>query len=193
MNNTKKCIGLIAEDDSDIATLKELIRRITGKANLSFKHFVGRGCGKVKRKADAWAKQLAARGCHVLILVHDLDKNNFEKLYNSIEENLKPFVITDTLINIPIEEMESWFLSDSNAVKLALNLPKEIKKYHKPESVVSPKEVLGREIEKASVNSKIYINTKHNPLIAKVVNINTLKEKCISFKELHEFAIEKIK
>jgi hypothetical protein len=192
MSKNPKRVGLIAEDESDIETLKELLRRITGKANIGFKNFVGRGCGKIKRKSDDWAKQLKDRGCQVLILVHDLDRNNFTELYTSIENNLKPFLIKETFISIPIEEMESWFLSDGKGVKAALNLKKEIKAYHNPETVKSPKEVLGKEIEKASNDTKIYLNTKHNVLIAQHLDIDKVKAKCESFKKLHAFAIAKI-
>jgi len=169
-----------------------LLRRITGKKNIGFKNFVGGGCGKIRRKSDDWAKQLKSRGCQVLIIVHDLDRNNYQDLYKTIEDGLKPFIIKNTFISIPVEEMEAWLLSDSKGVKTALNLPKEIKTYHHPERVNSPKEVLGREIEKASNDTKIYLNTKHNPLIAKHVNIATLNAKCESFKKLHLFAVDKI-
>ena len=88
--------------------------------------------------------------------------------------------------------MESWFLSDSKGIKTALKLPKETKTYHNPETIKSPKEVLGKEIEKASNDTKIYLNTKHNPLIAKHIDINTVKAKCASFNKLYSFAVEKI-
>lgn len=162
MSKIPKKIGIIAEDESDIDAIKELIKRITGKNNIGFKHFVGRGCGKIKRKADNWATQLKKRGCSVLILIHDLDRNNYEDLYDVIYRSIHPFVISKTLINIPTEEMEAWFLADEQGIKNALNLRKAPKTYHHPETIKSPKEVLGKEIEKASNDSKIYLNTKHN-------------------------------
>jgi len=192
MSKNPKRVGLIAEDESDVEALKELIKRITGKQNIGFKHFVGRGCGKIKRKADDWAKQLKSKGCKVLILIHDLDKNNFNELYKTINDNIHPYVIAETLISIPIEEMEAWFLSDESGLKKALNLKKNTKVYHHPETIKSPKEVLGREIEKASNDTKIYLNTKHNTLIAKTISIDTMKKKCNSFKNLYDFAIAKI-
>ncbi len=192
MSKIPKRVGLIAEDESDIEALKELIKRITGKPNIGFKHFVGRGCGKIKRKADDWAKQLKSRGCKVLIVIHDLDKNNHEELYKLIHDNLHPFVINDTLINIPIEEMEAWFLSDEKGLKKALNLKKSTRVFHHPETIISPKEMLGREIEKASNDTKIYLNTKHNTIIARSIDIDIVKAKCNSFKKLHDFAIATI-
>ncbi|KQR91492.1 hypothetical protein ASG01_14065 [Chryseobacterium sp. Leaf180] len=190
MSKIPKKIGIIAEDESDVEAIRELIKRITGKNNIGFKHFVGRGCGKIKRKADDWATQLKKRGCSVLILIHDLDRNKYEDLYDIIHKSIHPFVISKTLINIPTEEMEAWFLADEKGIKSALNLRKAPKKYHHPETIKSPKEVLGNEIEKASNNSKIYLNTKHNLLIAKAIDIDIVKSKCKSFKALHEFVID---
>lgn len=192
MSKNPKRVGLIAEDESDIESLKELLKKITGKSNISFRHFVGRGCGKIKRKAKDWAKELESKGCKVLILVHDLDKNKYDDLYKQIDCSLHPYVINETLINIPIEEMESWLLADEEAIKKALKLKKITKVYHKPESVTSPKEVLAKEIEKASDKTKIYLNTKHNALIAKSLNIDCVKKKCKSFEALCDFALENI-
>ncbi|WP_153393415.1 DUF4276 family protein [Chryseobacterium vaccae] len=190
MSKLPKKIGIIAEDESDVEAVKELIKRITGKNNIGFKHFVGRGCGKIKRKADDWANQLKQRGCSVLILIHDLDKNKYEDLYEIIHKSIHPFAISKTLINIPTEEMEAWFLADENGLKNALNLKKKPKTYHHPETVKSPKEVLGKEIEKASNDTKIYLNTKHNLLIAKSIDIDIVKNKCKSFKSLHKFVVD---
>jgi hypothetical protein len=192
MSKYPKRVGLIAEDESDIEALKELLKRITGKPNIGFKHFVGRGCGKIKRKADEWAKQLKQRGCKVLIVVHDLDKNNHDDLFKFIHASLHPFVINETLISIPIEEMEAWFLSDEMGLKKALKLKKTTKVFYHPEKIISPKEVLGKEIEKASNDTKIYLNVKHNSIIAKTIDIDIMKAKCKSFKKLYEFAVEKI-
>lgn len=190
MSRISKKIGIIAEDESDVEAIKELIKRITGKNNIGFKHFVGRGCGKIKRKADNWANQLKHRGCSVLILIHDLDKNKYDDLYKIIHKSIHPFAISKTLINIPTEEMEAWFLADENGLKTALNLKKKPKKYHHPETIKSPKEVLGKEIEKASNDTKIYLNTKHNLLIAKSIDIDIVKSKCKSFNSLHQFVID---
>ena len=58
MSKYPKRVGLIAEKENDIDSLKKLIKKKKSKGNIGFKHFVGRGCGKIKRKADDWAKQL---------------------------------------------------------------------------------------------------------------------------------------
>jgi hypothetical protein len=187
-----KRVGLIAEDESDISAIKEILKNITGKQNIGFKHFIGRGCGKIRRKADDWARQLKLRGCTVLILIHDLDRNRHSELHKLLCDKLQPFTINSTLICIPIEEMEAWFLADEKGIKSALNLPRTPKVYHNPEKVKSPKEILGQEIEKASGNTLVYMNTKHNAIIAKAIDIKKVKSKCLSFIELYEFAVKMI-
>jgi len=182
-----KKIGIIAEDESDVDTLKELIARITGKSNLSYKRFVGRGCGKIKRKCSDWAKQLQLRGCNVLILIHDLDSNNIQDLKLLLEKNIKPNPIRHSYICIPIQEMEAWILADPASIKKSFNLKKSPKITGNPETIDSPKETLGRLIRTFSDNSKVYINTKHNTVLAKNLNLNTVKTKCKSFSGLYEF------
>ena len=188
MNKSPNKIGLIAEDDSDIICLKILIRRITGKNQQDFDHFVGRGCGKIIRKSFAWSKLLKLKGCNTLIVVHDLVSNNQAELSRRLETILSPYSIKNTLICIPIREIEAWLISDPEAIKIALNLRKLPKEYYNPEKVDSPKETLSKEVERASNNFKLYNNVKHNPKIANQININLLKSKCASFNCLYEFA-----
>src|ERR1035437_9325618 len=83
-------IGIIAEDMCDVESVKELIYLIIGNRKKGEKHFVGKGCGKISRKCNAWAKQLNLKGCEVLIIIHDLDKNNKVKLFLKLNEALSP-------------------------------------------------------------------------------------------------------
>jgi len=68
-------VGIIAEDDSDIDSARVLIHRISGNNKIGIRKFIGKGCGKIKRKCHAWANQLNMKGCSTLILIHDLDTN----------------------------------------------------------------------------------------------------------------------
>ena len=75
-----KCIGIIAEDNSDFETAKILIKRILNRDNLSFKKAVGNGCGKLRRKALDYIIDLKNRGCDMVIIIHDLDRNIHREL-----------------------------------------------------------------------------------------------------------------
>jgi hypothetical protein len=178
-------IGIIAEDQSDLDCAKILIQKIAGP--VSIKHFLGRGCGKIKRKCNAWAGQLKIRGCAFLIVIHDLDSRRKTELEKEILTALSPSPIAKNLICIPTQELEAWLLSDSNALKKALNLKVLPKNISNPERINSPKETLERIIDSASKGEKYYINTTHNQLISQHISIKAIDSKCPSFRPLHAF------
>jgi len=166
-----------------------LINRISGKKT-SYKKIIGNGCGRLKRKATDYSIDLERRGCDTLILFHDLDRNNYSKLKSDLEQKLKESPIRKKLICIPIEEIEAWFLSDPESIKRVFNLKKAPSVKGCPETIASPKEFLAKQIEKISNRERIYINTKHNEKLATRVSIELAKNKCESFKVLHNFVKE---
>lgn len=181
-----KCIGIIAEDNSDFESVKVLINRISSK-RLSYKKAIGNGCGRLKRKAIDYSIDLEKRGCDTLILFHDLDRNSYTKLKDELEIKLKDSPIDKKLICIPIEELEAWFLSDPEAIKSVFNLRKTPKTIGTPETINSPKEFLAEQVEKLSDKERVYINTKHNEKLANKLSIDLAKKRCSSFKHLHDF------
>ena len=189
MSNT--LIGIIAEDDSDVNCIKHFVRRINPTKTFGFKKFVGHGCGKISRKANSWAKVFKTQGCHVLILVHDLDRNKMSELDKRIQDALLPSPIKKYLICIPTEELEAWLLSDEIAFKSIFNIKKELSLPKHPETVTSPKEFIGK-IVRTSTDKKVdYINAKHNEKLAEIINISNIEMKCPSFAKLKVF-IDKI-
>ena len=182
-----KCIGIIAEDNSDFETARVLIKRILNKDNLSFKKSVGNGCGKLRRKALDYAVDLKKRGCDMLILFHDLDRNIHRELSEELQRKLENAPINKKFVCIPIEELEAWFIGDPDAVKRTFNLSRKPKFNGCPEMINSPKETLGKQIYFCSGKSTIYLNTKHNLKIAEHICINTVKQRCPSFELLHSF------
>lgn len=177
--------GIIAEDHSDVECAKILVRRMGVVA--SFRHFIGHGCGKITRKCNAWAQDLANRGCSKLLVIHDLDQRDLDRLMMELADALSPCPIKDYFICIPTQELEAWLLSDAKAIKKALNLKKDLNEIPNPEKIDSPKELLEKIVNRASNREKQYINTKHNPLIAANISLNKLHEKCSSFRGLKKF------
>lgn len=192
MNKSKSFkIGIIAEDDSDVDAARVLIRRISNNKDVEIRKFVGRGCGRIKRKCMAWANILKTKGCRYLILIHDLDRNNLTELKMQIDSIMNPCPIANFLVCIPIEEMEAWFLADPNAIQAVFNLPKPpIIKGH-PQSISSPKEKIGDLVKKYSNKKQIYLNTKHNYKIAEHLDFNKAK-RCDSFVPFHNFIASNI-
>ena len=56
-------MGIIAEDDSDVAVIREITLALLKPHRVGFKRFVGNGCGKLRRKCEAWARNLVQQGC----------------------------------------------------------------------------------------------------------------------------------
>lgn len=188
MSKIKK-IGIIVEDESDFESFRNLIRRITNKDRLSFAKHIGNGCGKIRRKAQDYCRNLENRGCDLLLLVHDLDKNNLVELEQDLSKKFKSS--KPHFICIPTEELEAWFLSDPEGIKEALNLKRKPNVKGQPETISSPKEYLGHQIKSCSDNEKIYLNTKHNALLSSKVSIALIKQKCVSFDKFHTFILDK--
>lgn len=186
-----KSIGIIAEDISDVKSIKVLIRRIANK-NISEKHHLGYGSGKIVSKCEGWAKSLYQRNCRILIVIHDSDTHLPRKIYDKISRKLIGSPFDKYLICIPIQELEAWLLSDPIGIKNAMNLKKTPKIKGSPEHINSPKEHLGRLVEMASLGTKMYINTKHNEKIASEISINEVHKKCVAFRPFFKFVKDNI-
>jgi hypothetical protein len=180
-------VGIIAEDDSDVETVAILIHRLANNQKIGIRRTVGHGCGKIHRKCNAWANNLKQRGCNYLVVIHDLDRKQLNTLYDDIKGALYPCPIKRHVICIPIQELEAWLLSDPVAIQTALNLGTLPKVVGILEYIDSPKEYLGKLIDKTSQGSKVYINTQHNALIAAEVSMDSTRTKCPSFVPFYNF------
>lgn len=183
-------IGIIAEDDSDFESATVLIKRVIKKDDIGFKKSIGNGCGKLKRKSHDYAKNLKDRGCNLLILLHDLDRNSLTELRQQLTDSIHPSPIDNHFICIPVEELEAWYLSDPKALKKLFKLKKEPKVKVRPETIKSPKEFLSNLVYLQSEKQRIYLNTKHNVSLAQLISLSELKSKCPSFKSLNDFLVK---
>jgi hypothetical protein len=179
-------IGIIVEDTTDYEAAKILIQRVTGKNNLTFKKSVSNGCGKLRRKALDYTNDLTKRGCQMVIIIHDKDRNCHNELMNELCRIVKPTKAKIKHICIPIEEMEAWFISDPQGIKDSFNLKRLPRFKGNPETINSPKEVLAEQVYLCSNKSTIFL-TKHNQKLAEVVSLDKAKDKCKSFSSLVDF------
>lgn len=177
-------IGLIAEDTSDIEVVDVILSKYLCKNEYKIKKFVGNGCGKLRQKCDSWADNLFRQGCEHVFVFHDLDKNNERSLRDLLAKKLPSKTYPNSLIVIPIEEMEAWLLSDSNALKETFNLKRKPKRIGNCESISSPKEHIAKLIWR--IGKKRYLNTAHNKKIAENISLDNFK-RCNSFLPLDEY------
>jgi hypothetical protein len=178
-------IGVIAENDSDIDVFEEIVKKIS-KKQIALRRFIGKGCGKIRKECVGWAKNFKEQNCSLLVLLHDLDRNNLPDLMQQLRTALNPPYIKHHIIVIPVREIEAWLLSDEIAIRTAMNIKSVIPSIGNPESIDDPKEYLERLVEKKSLGRKHYLNTVHNKKIASLLNLTKIK-KCKSFLPLESF------
>jgi hypothetical protein len=182
-------MGIIAEDDSDVAVIREITLLLLKPKPVSFVRFVGGGCGRLRRKCRAWAMDLMQRGCSWLIVVHDLDIYNEQKLRLELTASIIPARAKASVVLLPKREIEAWLLYDGYAIAGAFNESHPPRLPGNPESINDPKKYLRELIWKKY--RKEYLNTIHNALIAKQINVTCLR-KCSSFFP-HTVFVETVK
>lgn len=180
-------IGIIAEEDNDADVIIEITSKLIAPSAFSSNRFVGHGCGKLRKKCSAWAKNLASRGCELLVVVHDLDRNAEKKIRKDLEAAIDGLEYKGKLVLIPVQELEAWLLSDAAAIRLCFTLNKTPKTPANPELVPSPKEHLRDLVWR--VGRKRYVNTIHNKKIASLIRPKEI-EKCPSYSPYPEFLAE---
>lgn len=166
-------IGIIAEDDSDVVVVRELTLSLMRPRRVGFKRFVGHGCGKLRRKCRAWAENLVRQGCLWLVVVHDLDEYKEEELRAQLSRAIADSRARATVVLIPRREIEAWLLYDADAIAQAFNEHQRPRLPHDPEMLPDPKGYLGRLIHREY--DKEYLNTRHNELIARNIDVTLLR------------------
>ena len=185
-----KKIGVIAEDKSDVKVVELLLQKYMAKNLFSIKSFVGGGCGKLKQKCASWSRLLIDQGCDHVFVFHDLDSIDRKaevKLRALLNLKLPVIEYPQSLIVIPIEELEAWLLSDSDAIRQVFDLPKTPNQIHDCEEIASPKEYLEDVVW--TIGKKRYVNTIHNSKIASLISLANLT-RCRSYLPFHNYVCE---
>jgi hypothetical protein len=165
-------MGIIAEDDSDVAVLSEITLTLLKPHRIGFNRFVGHGCGKLRRKCGAWARTLVQQGCPWIVVVHDLDVHDERELHAQLTEAIAPAGAKASVVLIPKREIEAWLLYDGEAIAAAFNQDQQPRLPGNPESLLHPKKHLRDLIWKKY--RKEYLNTIHNARIAKRIDVSLL-------------------
>lgn len=187
-------IGLVTEDETDANAVGILVRRIAQNANVSspgLNKYWGKGCARIRKKAEAKMAEMANSGCQAVVIVHDLDRNPQNGELNNesvLRAELEQIAVPHKLVRhvcIPIEELEAWFWADEATVKLATHNNERARAHASPQTIKKPKE----EFEKLSrgTNGKSRYNTNKNPDLAEKLDLALCEKRCPSFRGLAEF------
>jgi len=182
-------MGIIAEDHSDIETLKVLIRRIND-LKFKFKENATQGCAKLRKKCSSIAKNWFDQGVTHLIICHDLDSDNKKELACLKEDLCKkvseiPNCKNVVCIVIPIQELEAWFLADISVLQKKFK-GIGLKEIHHPETIVGPKEYI-KKTSRAKNSKPRYSNKTHNKELAEDLDLKKVKTKCPAFLPFYDF------
>lgn len=165
-------IGIIAEEDNDLAVIREFTSALLKPRRIGFSGFVGHGCGKLRRKCGAWACNLVRRGCPWVMVVHDLDVYDEVALQRELNTAIQPARARASVVLIPRREIEAWLLYDANAIARAFRETRVPRVPGNPESLIDPKQHLGDLIWRTY--RKNYFNTVHNATIARHIDLSRL-------------------
>jgi hypothetical protein len=166
-------MGIIAEDNSDVEILREITLMLLRPRKIGFRRFVGNGCGKLRRNCDGWARNLVQQGCPFIVVVHDLDIHNEQELRAHLTKAVATAKTKASLVLIPKREIEAWLLFDSAAIAAAFQVTDSPPLPGNPESLPDPKRHLRDLVWKRY--RKHYLNTVHNQLIAKHIDVSLLR------------------
>ena len=180
--------AVLAEDRTDADVLVVLIKRIRDKANMTVYKKGFSGCGELCRKAWSHIENFADQGATHFIICHDSDGDEPETIRQKVREHIKkklnggPF---PHRIIVPVQELESWIIADEEAIRLTIPTL-VIKPQLHPETIKSPKEWLKDESRNGG-SKPLYAPATFNAKVAVHLNIDKVKNKCKSFKELVNF------
>jgi hypothetical protein len=189
-------LGVLAEDRNDCDVIRVLCRRILeergiGPGSWRLHPRAGKGCSKLRRNAERWLVELANRGCHAAIILHDLDRNPLNGELNDVvalERALSAISVPrklTRLICIPAEEIEAWFFSSEKVLSRACGKPQ--KPHPSPHQIRRPKEKLIALSRDA--NKRPRYSENDNPKLAEDLDLVECARRCIAFDGLKRFVL----
>lgn len=179
-------LAILAEDLSDVETLKEISRRIVPKT-MKIQGFGFGGCGGLRRKGASHLLRYQDLGARAYIVCHDADTNKPESVSKAVLNDVViPSGIAQGLcIVVPVQEIEAWILADTAAIRRAVTRL-DIKPHASPQTIDHPKDYLVN-LSKQGRGRSIYRPADHNKEVAKYLNFDELNSKCDSFASLYAF------
>ncbi len=181
--------GVIGEDDSDVAVLCVLIRRLLNNSSLPIRKKGYDGCGEMLRKAARQLRDFAEAGCRRFIISYDVDRSTPDER----REAVRTKIIIPSGLDLPYlaltpqEEIEAFVLADLQAVTRIIPSwqPDSIPN---PEAIPSPKEYLTK-LSRDSRRKPRYDYVSDNPRVAVHLNLDLVRAKCRQFRPLVTFVV----
>jgi hypothetical protein len=184
-------IGIMGEDETDVLTLRTILRRMIPREVGIERRNPPRGragCAALRKAAKTYMKELHAAGCHAVILLHALDLSGATNELNDegrLRARLAAIPVPEglaRLICIPVEELEAWFWSDQNVLD---KIGPGGKASASPHTIKRPKEQL-RDLSWRAHRKYNYATTQ-NPGLAEILDLELCARRCPSFAALREF------
>jgi hypothetical protein len=179
--------GILGEDDSDVQTLKVLVKRLAGNESLRVKTKGYGGCGEMLRKGARQLQLFRSLNMTRFIVCYDADGPDPEpKRQLVVRKIAEPSGLeSGWCVVVPVQELEAWILAD---IECAVNIfpswrPSPI---DNPEAIPEPKEF----VEKLSRDSRKrprYSHAIHNEKMALHLDLKKVAAKCPAFKVLRDF------
>lgn len=181
--------GIIGEDNSDVEALKYIVKRLAGDESISVKTKGYAGGPKMLSKGKRQLKSFSLLGVTRFIICYDSDRESSKDRHNeAMTKIVKPSGIANPssscCIVIPVQELEAWILADIQAASKKFSSWKNSPEINNPESINDPKEHLISLSKKYSKH--VYSQALDNPPMAKVIDLEKVRQKCPSFKPLYE-------
>jgi hypothetical protein len=183
-------VGLLGESENDCRIVTTVFQRILEERQVSVAHYrvihrAGNGASKLLGNCQRWIRELSGRGCRHIIVLHDRDRHDEAQLRAKLNAVPVPPGIR-RLVCIPVEEIEAWFFSSEQAMRLICGDAAQSRE--RPETIRNPKEELTR-LSRAQPGRTRY-SPNDGPRIAEVLELDVCAMRCPAFKELRGFVVE---
>lgn len=179
--------AILGEDESDVSTLKVLVRRLAGNARMRVGTKGYGGCAELLKKGTKQIQLFHALGHERFIVCHDADGPDPSPKRKLVESRIiEPSGIGDRCcVVIPVQELEAWILADIECAPKIFQSwqPKEISS---PETIARPKEHL-EHLSRDGKPRPRYNHTAHNERMAEHLDLEKVFRKCPSFRILAKF------
>lgn len=178
--------AVIGEDQSDVDTIANIIKKIAKNDRLKVKGKGFNGCGELLKRGAAQLRLYDDLAFTRFIACYDSDGHDPERRRRELVDRVfVPAGLTGACCAlVPVHMIESWILADLPAVTNVIKgwAPQAGPK--NPEAIRSPKKHLSDLSEK--YHKPRYSHATMNAAIAKHLNLEIVLQKCPSFSPLYD-------